>query len=72
MQVEKECSEYDTAMLKAVAVFCKTKGVEVDESTLRQQLGDIRIQRLKEAGRDSQVRHKLLIVYGECTNTTGL
>ncbi|CDJ46309.1 hypothetical protein, conserved [Eimeria brunetti] len=55
-RVEKECSEYDTAMLKAVAVFCRTKGVEVDESTLRQQLGDIRIQRLKEAGKESKVR----------------
>ncbi|KAL8448469.1 hypothetical protein Emed_003803 [Eimeria media] len=47
-RVEKECSEYDEAMLKAVVVFCKTKGVDVDESALRQQLGNIRIQRLKE------------------------
>ncbi|KAL8451154.1 hypothetical protein Emag_002871 [Eimeria magna] len=47
-RVEKECSEYDAAMLKAVVVFCKTKGVDVDELALRQQLGNIRIQRLKE------------------------
>ncbi|CDJ41275.1 hypothetical protein, conserved [Eimeria tenella] len=51
-RVEKECSDYDAAMLKAVAVFCKTKGLDVDESTLRQQLGDIRIQRLKESGHE--------------------
>lgn len=55
MQVERECSDYDSAMLKAVAVFCKTKGVEVDEATLRQQLGNIRIQRLKEDGQDNEV-----------------
>ncbi|CDJ33342.1 uncharacterized protein EMH_0015680 [Eimeria mitis] len=72
-KVEKECSEYDTAMLKAVAVFCKTKGVDVDESTLRQQLGDIRIQRLKEAGQDpkQQNQRPLTVKYGFQAITPG-
>ncbi|CDI85985.1 hypothetical protein, conserved [Eimeria praecox] len=73
IRVEKECSEYDTAMLKAVAVFCKTKGVDVDESTLRQQLGDIRIQRLKESGQDSQQPNPrpLTVKYGFQAITPG-
>lgn len=48
-------------MLKAVVVFCKTKGVDVDETSLRQQLGNIRIQRLKEESSDAEVRLERLL-----------
>ncbi|XP_026193664.1 protein WEAK CHLOROPLAST MOVEMENT UNDER BLUE LIGHT 1 [Cyclospora cayetanensis] len=53
-KVEKECSDYDSAMIKAVVVFCKTKGVDIDETTLRQQLGNIRIQGLKDGSLSSE------------------
>lgn len=45
-------------MLKAVVLFCKTKGVDVDEATLREQLGNIRIQRLKGEFPDDEVRFR--------------
>ncbi|KAL8437800.1 hypothetical protein ACSSS7_000681 [Eimeria intestinalis] len=62
-RVEKECSEYDSALLKAVVVFCKTKGVDVDESALRQQLGNIRIQRLKEEKLQEEARVLQSLLY---------
>ncbi|KAL8427974.1 hypothetical protein Efla_004232 [Eimeria flavescens] len=62
-RVEKECSEYDKAMLQAVVLFCKSKGVDVDEAALRQQLGNIRIQRLKENDEQPAAR-PLKVKYG--------
>lgn len=66
-QVEKECSDYDSAMMKAVVLFCKTKGVDVEESALRQELGNIRLRRLKD---DSGVREQMLLFLGFTQPTT--
>lgn len=69
-RVEKECSDYDSAMMKAVVLFCKTKGVDVEESALRQELGNIRIRRLKDdSGRPDS--RPLTVKYGFQAVTPG-
>lgn len=47
VQVERECRDYEAAVVKALVVFCKSKGIDVDEENLQKQMAAIRQQQIK-------------------------